>query len=228
MNASANGLSAVAVHDQAPLFATTSSPYTTSSAYGSSTANASGGIRKGQRLNVYRIEHKDESSPDLNAFDSGRYTPSGANGAVLKDNRRVSGNGYPFPSIGATDIEGPQPVCLSSTLLRGDVGNAIGLSGGSNAANASSGQGDAMGRDAQGNSRRKWGVHQNALTFHPVSHQAPYTRTLTTILILVPVQHALVLAVGGFDHNHGNVRLISYDKPKNSSATNGDIVRQWE
>ncbi|KAJ9100485.1 hypothetical protein QFC21_003524 [Naganishia friedmannii] len=207
MNASANGLSAVAVHDQAPLFATTSSPYTTSSAYGSSTANASGGIRKGQRLNVYRIEHKDESSPDLNAFDSGRYTPSGVNGAVLKENRRVSGNGYPFPSIGATDVEGPQPVCLSSTLLRGDVGNAIGLSGGSNAASASSGQAEAMGRDAQGNSRRKWGVHQNALTFHP---------------------HALVLAVGGFDHNHGNVRLISYDKPKNSSATNGDIVRQWE
>lgn len=37
----------------------------------------------------------------------------------------------------------------------------------------------------------------------------------------------MVLAVGGFDHAHGNVRLISYDKPK-GGAENGDIVRTWE
>ncbi|KAJ9091099.1 hypothetical protein QFC20_007731 [Naganishia adeliensis] len=204
VNVSANGLSALAVHDHAPLFAATSAPYTTSSAYGSSTTSSAGvtagGVRKGQRMNVYRIEHRDEgASPDVNPFDSGRYTPSGApvNG---KDHPRRMSNGYPFPSIGNTDTEPLQPVCLSSTLLRGDVGNAIGLG-----ANGTSMQADAGSREATG-SRRKWGVHQNALGFHP---------------------HAMVLAVGGFDHAHGNVRLISYDKPK-GGAENGDIVRTWE
>lgn len=38
----------------------------------------------------------------------------------------------------------------------------------------------------------------------------------------------MVLAVGGFDHAHGNVRLISYDKPKGAGGENGDIVRAWE
>lgn len=174
VNVSANGLSALAVHDHAPLFAATSAPYTTSSAYGSSTTSSAsvtsgGGVRKGQRMNVYRIEHRDEgSSPELNAFDSGRYTPSGAmvNG---KDHatRRMS-SGYPFPPVGAagTDAEEPlQPVCLSSTLLRGDVGNAIGLG-----ANGTVGSAEAGSREATG-SRRKWGVHQNALGFHPVRSQ---------------------------------------------------------
>lgn len=118
-------------------------------------------------MNVYRIEHRDEgASPDVNPFDSGRYTPSGApvNG---KDHSRRMSNGYPFPSIGNTDTEPLQPVCLSSTLLRGDVGNAIGLG-----TNGTSMQADAGSREATG-SRRKWGVHQNALGFHPVRPSPP-------------------------------------------------------
>ena len=170
MNVSANGLSALAVHDQAPLFATTSAPYTTSSAYGSSTTNTNtGGVRKGQRMNVYRIEHREEVSPEINAFDSGRYTPSGANGSVRKDNSRRMSSGYPFPSVGATDAEGLQPVCLSSTLLRGDVGNAIGLGSAQNGSSANLVvPAENTGRDTSAG-RRKWGAHQNALAFHPVS-----------------------------------------------------------
>lgn len=179
MNVSANGLSALAVHDHAPLFATTSAPYTTSSAYGSSTSTANtGGVRKGQRMNVYRMEHREEASPDVNAFDSGRYTPSGANGLVGKDSSRRMSNGYPFPSIGATDSEGMQPLCLSSTLLRGDVGNAIGLGGAQNGSSANlSGPVDSTTRDNAAG-RRKWGAHQNALAFHPVSFLSAHALSL--------------------------------------------------
>ncbi len=102
-NVAHNGLSALAVHDHAPIFAVTSAPYSSASNNTHSTNS-----RRGQTLGVYRMEKQPETVED--PFQSRGRSDRGS----------VSGSGFDL-----SQREGPPPVCLSSTLLKPDSGNTL-------------------------------------------------------------------------------------------------------
>lgn len=188
-NVFANGLSSMAVHSQAPIFAATSAPYASSSYNTSREAQGGGqggGVRRGQRLSVYRmVDDEQRLSPDP-SYDASTSSPtssmrSGSRYSGLPSEHRMS-YGYASstgPSLATStgaDTNGPQPCQLSSIMLRGDAAHASAVTssrGGSGMGGSYTANGyDARDRQARGQSSghtRKWGAGMNGLAFHPVS-----------------------------------------------------------
>lgn len=192
-NVFANGLSSMAVHPQAPIFAATSAPYASSS-YNTlrevQGGGQGGGVRRGQRLNVYRmVDDEERLSPDP-SYDASTSSPSSSMRSSsrysgLPSETRTGGHGgfgyapSTIPSLATStgaDTNGPQPCQLSSTMLRGDAANAgaptNSKSGSAIGANHSVDGYDGRERQGRGQSSvstRKWGAGMNGLTFHPVS-----------------------------------------------------------
>lgn len=190
INVFANGLSALAVHDQCPIFATTSAPYASAAHNAVSSAHGSAQRSKGQRLSVYRMDKDDSLASSETTYESSNVPASNSDGQIggasstmpngkyntlpSRRNPGIYGGQDSVYSLhqGGGDMGGPQPVLLSSTSLKGNIGNAAGPGSAPSPGVSSYGGGVVVSDGADGRSgkvRRRWGAGMNALAFHPVS-----------------------------------------------------------
>ena len=183
-NAFANGLSSMAIHSHCPVFAATSAPYASSSYNDGGRAGHGGpqnGVRRGQRLNIYRMD--DDLSRDYDStsygFDAGGRS-SQYSGRASSRAERYSGlpsnwsekqsQASAYINGPDTEADGPQPRLLSSAMIRGDGGHVSAPS----TPSVSGLPGDVyenekrQNRASQTQSKRRWGAGMNALAFHPV------------------------------------------------------------
>jgi hypothetical protein len=178
-NVFANGLSSMAVHPHCPVFAATSAPYASSTYNESRSSHGAGpaGVRRGQRLNVYRMDDDYPASHSTRGYNDGQGSPLNGSmsdtysGLPSSSRRRNSSLG----SNGGTNTDGPQPTLLSSVMLKGDGGHIStpptpsisGLPSDHSEHDKKSGrQATTLGRPQ---TKRRWGAGMNALSFHPVS-----------------------------------------------------------
>ena len=184
-NAFANGLSSMAIHSHCPVFAATSAPYASSSYNDGRNSHGSGqnGVRRGQRLNVYRMDDDTTRGYESNSygFDSGgKSSQSSSRGGVRADkysglpNNSGDKQSQSYSNRPDADTDGPQPNLLSSVMIRGDGGHVSApstpsISGLPGDYDTDKRQGRATTASAQSQPKRRWGAGMNALAFHPVS-----------------------------------------------------------